>query len=118
MPGMNEVLVRGPRWAWGMLVPAFGYGRCFRCRRPWWLVHGRTVRIYEPTTRYAPPLKQFVLCQGCWRRASEDERVAAHRWQAITYPESTVLSEQRAPLDDIEDAVRRDSAEELGWLRE
>lgn len=113
---MTDVLVREPRWAWGMLIPALGHERCYRCRRPWWLVHPRTVRVYEDT-RFVSTLSQFVLCQGCWHRTDADERVEAHRWHVTAYPECTVLSTEKAPWEDIEDAVRRDTAAELGWLR-
>jgi hypothetical protein len=62
-----------PGFTWGRLLPHAGYGRCFRCQRPWWACTARVVR-------YSAHAGQFVLCEGCWDRSAANERVAAHRW--------------------------------------
>lgn len=60
-----------PKRSWGLLLPSFGYARCWRCRRPWWRAALRSVE-------YAPGRGQFALCRRCWARSSEDIRMAAH----------------------------------------
>lgn len=61
-----------PRWAWGALLPSFGYGRCYLCRSPWWIATGHSVRYGFGG--------QFALCLRCWDGATIQQRIQAHAW--------------------------------------
>jgi hypothetical protein len=63
-----------PRWNWGMLLPSVAYGRCYRCRRPWWAVREIHHAWFKPANG------QFALCEPCWVRATPEERWQAHAW--------------------------------------
>jgi len=67
-----------PPRAWGLWLPARGYGRCAWCRRPWWARREHEVWISDRTA-------VFALCRGCWPRLSTVERLTAHRWAAEHY---------------------------------
>lgn len=56
-----------------MLLPSAGYGRCYRCRRPWWAADPHEVG-------YAPGRAQFALCKRCWGRSG-----VGWRWHAHAY---------------------------------
>jgi hypothetical protein len=57
-----------------MLLPAIGWQRCYRCRRPWWAISD------THDVEYAPGRGQFALCEPCWARSTRDMRWAAHAW--------------------------------------
>jgi hypothetical protein len=42
-----------------MLLPAIGWQRCYRCRRPWWAISD------THDVEYAPGRGQFALCEPC-----------------------------------------------------
>jgi hypothetical protein len=71
-----DLLESPPGWRLADLLPGFGYSRCYRCHRPWWL---RWPPREVPT---APDghSGSFTLCRPCWGRATTTERLAAHRW--------------------------------------
>lgn len=73
---MNGRIVFAPRISWGSLLPAVGYSRCWRCRRPWWCATEHTVYV-------APDRGYFALCERCWRRSPMHRRVAAHLHVAL-----------------------------------
>lgn len=63
-----------PRWALGMLLPANGYARCYRCRRPRWAVRRHHTVWYEPRRG------QGALCEHCWGRTTPEQRWQAYVW--------------------------------------
>lgn len=80
-PVVTAVLeVVPPAWAWGSLLPAAGYGRCYACRRPWWACVPREVDYDAPDGRANG---HFALCTLCWDRADVEYRVIAHRWAVV-----------------------------------
>ena len=66
-----------PRGGLGLLLPDFGYGRCWRCRLPWWATS-------EHVVEYEPGRGQFALCERCWVRCTVQERISAHFWVTAT----------------------------------
>lgn len=81
-PVVTTVLdVVPPAWAWGSLLPAAGYGRCYACRRPWWACLPREVDYDAPGG--LPNSRHFALCRHCWDRADVEYRVIAHRWTVV-----------------------------------
>ena len=89
----KPALVMAPRWNWGMLLPANGYSRCYRCRRPWWAAPaGHSVE-------YAPNRGQFALCESCWAKSSPDWRWHAHNF--VCAPASWPAEETWTILDAV-----------------
>lgn len=82
---------------WGLLLPHFGYSRCEKCRRPWWAAEARVVR-------YTSARGQFALCQRCWNRSTEEERIDAHHWVTFVFQDGYHADEWSL----IEAAVRKD----------
>lgn len=87
-----------PTWALGMLLPANGYARCYRCRLPYW------VRSDVHDVWWKPATGQFALCERCWGRSTPDQRWQAHAWVCS-------LSQSGWATDEIE-ALRRAIFEE------
>lgn len=62
-----NVIARRLRRLLAALIPAAGHGRCFDCRRPWWLVEPHIVR-------YTRGRGLLVICERCWPRLSPSVR--------------------------------------------
>ena len=78
----TPLVLRGPSWSAGMLLPALGHGRCYRCRRPWWACAEHVVTF--PGLLPLATDKHFALCDRCWDRSDVQARVQAHRWVLTT----------------------------------
>jgi hypothetical protein len=87
-----------PQWAWRMLLPSVGYGRCYLCRAPWWIANPHSVNWGFQG--------QFALCSRCWENATIQQRVQAHAWVTACW---TVDEHAHWPV--IEAAVRIDGNE-------
>lgn len=96
---MTAILSRPPGFHYGDLIPGFGYGRCFRCHRPWWAAP-------EPHTVWVSTgFGQFTLCEPCWRRSTLAERMAAHRWLATQRDDPAAWEKVSAVLSDQLDSA-------------